>query len=121
MECRYCENHYEKILENEFAYARYDHNPVNEGHMLFITKRHTIDFFGTTEEERKALFDLIFEAKKLLDEKYHPTGYNIGMNCGASAGQSVFHIHIHLIPRYDGDVPNPRGGIRGVIPSKQNY
>ena len=86
-----------------------------------MTKRHVKDFFETTNEERIALFELVDEAKKIIDKKYHPTGYNIGMNCGISAGQSVMHIHVHLIPRYDGDVENPRGGVRGVIPSKQNY
>lgn len=77
--------------------------------------------FETTLEERQAIFELIDRAKASIDKKYHPTGYNIGMNCGLSAGQSVMHVHVHLIPRYDGDVENPRGGIRGVIPQKQNY
>ena len=86
-----------------------------------MTKRHVKDFFETNLQERQAIFELVDKAKKLIDEEIHPTGYNIGMNCGVSAGQSVMHIHVHLIPRYDGDVENPRGGIRGVIPQKQNY
>jgi len=127
MECRYCEDEYQKslqtriILENELAYARYDGNPVNKGHMLIITKRHMDNFFETTKEEKIALLDLVSKAKTLLDEEYHPNGYNVGMNCGTAAGQTVMHTHIHLIPRYDGDVPNPKGGVRGVIPSKQDY
>ena len=85
------------------------------------TKRHVKDFFQTTLEEKNAIFELIDKAKEIIDKKYNPSGYNIGMNCGVSAGQSVMHIHVHLIPRYDGDVENPRGGVRGVIPKKQNY
>lgn len=109
------------VLENELAFARYDEFAVSKGHLLFITKRHVKDFFETTIEERQAIFELIDIAKKLIDGKFHPTGYNIGMNCGISAGQSVMHIHIHLIPRYDGDVENPKGGVRGVIPQAQTY
>ena len=86
-----------------------------------MTKRHVKDFFGTTLEEKNAIFDLMEEVKVMIDEKFHPNGYNIGMNCGQAAGQSVMHIHVHLIPRYNGDVENPRGGIRGVIPKKQSY
>ena len=86
-----------------------------------MTKRHVKDFFETTDEERKAIFELVDMAKNIIDEKYKPTGYNIGMNCGISAGQTVMHVHVHLIPRYDGDVENPRGGVRGVIPAKKDY
>lgn len=123
-ECIFCswkESKERVILENEFAFAVFDEFAVSKGHMLFMTKRHVKDFFGTTEEERTAIFELIDKAKKMIDDKYSPSGYNIGMNCGISAGQSVMHIHVHLIPRYDGDVENPRGGVRGVIPKKQNY
>lgn len=109
------------ILENEYAFARLDGFPVNEGHILFITKRHVKDFFGTTIEEKNAIFELVEKAKEIIDEKYHLDGYHIGMNCGEAAGQTVMHVHVHLIPRYDGDVENPRGGVRGVISKKQNY
>lgn len=109
------------ILENKLAKGRFDDFPVSTGHMEFVTKRCVPTFFDTTTEEKIAIFDLINKAKKMLDEKYHPDGYNIGMNCGVSAGQSVMHVHVHLIPRYNGDVENPRGGVRGIIPSKQNY
>ena len=123
-ECLFCrwKNEKEKIiLENELAFARYDEFEVSKGHMLFMTKRHTKDFFSTTQEEKNAIFELMNKGKEIIDEKYNPNGYNIGMNCGVSAGQSVMHVHVHLIPRYNGDVENPRGGIRGVIPSRQNY
>lgn len=123
-DCLFCKwkNEKEKmLLENELAFARYDEFAVSKGHILFITKRHVKDFFETTFDERNAIFELIDKAKKIVDERYNPSGYNIGMNCGISAGQSVMHVHVHLIPRYDGDVENPRGGIRGVIPKKQSY
>ena len=123
-ECLFCKWKDEKdkiFIENKLAFARYDEFAVSKGHMLFMTKRHIKDFFETTEEERIAIFELIDKAKKLLDEKYNPDGYNIGMNCGEAAGQSVMHIHVHLIPRYKGDVQDPRGGIRGVIPKNQKY
>lgn len=119
--CQWKEEKEEIILENEYAFARFDGYPVSDGHVLFMTKRHVKDFFETTIEERKAIFELVDKAKEILDKKYNPTGYNIGMNCGSSAGQTVMHVHVHLIPRYDGDVENPRGGIRGVIPRKQKY
>ena len=119
--CKWKEDKEKVVFENELAFSVYDGFPVNEGHMLFMTKRHVKDFFETTQEERQAIFELVDKAKVMLDEKYHPDGYNIGMNCGIAAGQSVMHIHVHLIPRYNGDVENPRGGVRGVIPKNQNY
>ena len=123
-ECLFCNWKSQKekiILENELAFATFDEFAVSKGHMLFITKRHCKDFFETTLEEKNAIFELIDKAKEIIDKKFSPSGYNIGMNCGASAGQTVMHIHIHLIPRYNGDVDNPKGGVRGVIPQKQNY
>lgn len=123
-ECLFCKWKNEKdkiVLENELAFARYDEFAVSQGHILFLTKRHIKDFFEITKEERNAIFELLDKAKKIIDEKYHPSGYNIGMNCGVSAGQTIMHVHVHLIPRYDGDVENPRGGVRGVIPTKQKY
>mgnify|MGYP000878165167 FL=1 len=118
--CIFC-NQEELILENELAWARYDKYPVSPGHLLIITKRHVADFFDTTLEERQALNNLSEEAKKMLDREYSPDGYNIGVNCGAAAGQTIMHLHIHLIPRYQGDIDNPRGGVRGVIPDKRIY
>lgn len=118
--CKCCTNK-DYFLENELAFARFDDFPVNAGHLEVIPKRHVKDWWETTYEERKAIFNLIDEAKKIVDDKYHPDAYNIGMNLGEMAGQSVMHLHVHLIPRYKGDVENPRGGVRGIIPQKQNY
>lgn len=120
MECIFCKiKEYE--LENELSYAIFDKTPVNEGHMLIIAKRHVQDFFDLTDEERSAMFKLVCEARKLLDAKHSPDGYNVGVNCGQVAGQSVPHVHIHLIPRYTGDTKAPLGGVRGVIPEKMGY
>ena len=120
--CVFCNPNPEIIfLKNELAWARWDPSPVSDGHALFITKRHVLNFFDATQQERIAMFELIDRAKAIIDEKYNPDGYNIGVNCGELAGQTIMHLHIHLIPRYRGDVPNPRGGVRGVIPEKQNY
>ncbi len=109
------------FLENDLALARYDKFPVSPGHVLIITRRHVSDFFDTTPEERVALQEMLDLAKTILDREYQPDGYNIGINCGVAAGQSVMHLHIHLIPRYTGDVENPLGGVRGVIPYKRAY
>ena len=119
-ECIFCQMK-DYILENELAYAIYDKYPVGKGHMLFIPKRHVKDFFDITKEEREAIFELIDEGKKLLDEKYSPDSYNVGINCGEHAGQTIMHVHVHLIPRYIGDIKNPTGGVRGVIPEKMKY
>jgi len=120
MECIFCKIK-EYVLENESAYAIFDKTPVNKGHMLFITKRHVESFFDITKEEREAIFELIDEAKKLIDNLYSPDGYNIGVNCGIHSGQSVLHVHVHLIPRYAGDTASPRGGVRAVVPEKMKY
>ncbi len=121
MDCFFCYGKEEFVFENELARAIYDDSPVSKGHMLVFTKRHTKTYFDTTKDEKLAIMDLIKKCKTELDEKYNPDGYNIGCNCGVAAGQSVMHTHIHIIPRYNGDVENPRGGVRGVIPKKQNY
>ena len=110
------------IAENNLAYAIRDGFPVTEFHTLFIPKRHTIDYFGLVPAEVSAINDLLAKQKKSLQEA-DPTidGLNIGMNCGESAGQTVFHCHVHLIPRRKGDVENPRGGVRHIIAGKGFY
>jgi len=120
--CIFCAPEPEEIvLENRLAYARYDKHPVSPGHLLIIPKRHFRSVFEATEPEISALWDLIREARTCLDEDVAPDGYNIGINDGATAGQTIMHLHIHLIPRYKGDMIDPRGGVRGVIPGKQQY
>jgi len=120
MSCPFCEAD-EAVLGNELAYAKYDAYPVSPGHLLVIPRRHAADWFDLTEAEQSSIFLLMSEAKQMLDAKFSPDGYNIGINCGGAAGQTIFHVHVHLIPRYAGDVENPRGGVRGVIPEKRNY
>ena len=95
--------------------------PVSPGHSLVIPKRHVGSFFEATSVERAAPFDLLDRAKALVAGQHRPDVYNIGINDGAAAGQTVPHLHSHLIPRHDGDQPDPRGGVRWVIPQKANY
>ncbi|MHA1168066.1 MAG: HIT family protein [Candidatus Hodarchaeales archaeon] len=123
MTCPFCQLEPEKvILENDLSFAIYDSYPVSPGHVLILPKRHFASYFDSTSEERISLFSLLDECKRMIDRDYNsPGGYNIGINCGEVAGQTVMHLHIHLIPRYKGDLDNPRGGVRGVIPSKRIY
>ena len=108
--------------ENDLAYASYDSYPVSEGHCLIIPKRHVKDYFDLSNNEIIACNDLIKEIKNEIIEKDSSVkGFNIGSNAGKISGQSILHCHIHLIPRRTGDVKNPQGGIRSVIPSKQHY
>jgi diadenosine tetraphosphate (Ap4A) HIT family hydrolase len=114
MSCVFCDYLKEKkyIAENEYAFAIYDNFPVNKGHVLIMPKRHFASFFDASTEEVSAFYSLQNKVKRLLDEQYNPDGYNIGVNIGEAAGQTIFHLHIHIIPRYNGDVDNPRGGVR---------
>ncbi len=107
--------------ENDLAYARFDAFPANPGHMLVIPFRHTASYFDLTAEEQAAIHALIGRCREIVEERYAPDGYNIGVNIGPAAGQSVDHVHIHFIPRYLGDAEATRGGIRGVIPHRRDY
>lgn len=122
-DCPFCkvEKEREVIASSSQSIAFYDGFPVSPGHALIIPRRHVSSFFDLSKEEQSDMFNLADIVKRIIDEKYHPDGYNVGINVGEAAGQSVFHVHMHIIPRYQGDVPNPRGGIRGVIPGRQNY
>jgi len=108
-------------LKNELCFAIFDKYPVNPGHVLVIPYRHVADYFELTKEEKIAAVELIDEVKKFLDREFSPDGYNVGVNVGKWAGQTVMHVHIHVIPRYRGDVEDPTGGVRGVIPQRRNY
>lgn len=119
--CPFCAGDLEVIMHNDVAYAIYDKYPVSQGHLLVIPKRHVASYFETTREEKLALWGLLEDCKEFLDKSLHPDGYNVGINIGQTAGQTVPHLHIHLIPRYVGDMEDPRGGVRGVIPDKQKY
>lgn len=109
------------LLRNHAAMAIRDAYPLTQGHSLVIPLRHIASFFDTTRQERDAILALLDQAKLQLQSEYGPAGYNIGINDGAAAGQTVGHLHIHLIPRYPGDRPDPRGGVRWVIPDKADY
>ena len=123
-DCRFChQNIQSEIIErHKSVCAIKDKYPVTDGHVLIIPIRHSEDFFSMTPDERKDAEELLIIMKKrILERDPRVTGFNIGINIGKSAGQTVFHSHMHLIPRRDGDTPNPRGGVRGVIPAKMSY
>jgi len=103
------------------AFAIYDKYPVSLGHALIVPRREVATWFEASPEEQAALLSLVDEVKQRLDAERRPDGYNIGINVGEAAGQTVMHLHVHLIPRYRGDMGDPRGGVRHVIPEKDNY
>ena len=118
--CPFCELP-EPAIENRLAMARFDNYPVSPGHLLIVPRRHVADYFELSPEEKADVWSLVDRGRALVDEQYTPDSYNVGINCGRTAGQTVMHAHVHLIPRYQGDVDDPRGGVRGVIPAKQKY
>lgn len=120
VKCPFCK-HKDLIYDSTFWEAFYDEYPVSKGHTLIVPHRHVSSFFDLTPNEVLSLDIAIQTIKNKLDNEYHPDGYNIGVNVGEAAGQTVQHCHIHIIPRYEGDVVCPKGGVRGVIPSKQSY
>ncbi|MDC1240817.1 HIT domain-containing protein [Litorivicinus sp.] len=121
--CLFCDGASGRVIgENELCFAIRDGFPVTEGHSLIIPKRHISDYFDLYKPEINAVHDLTHIIRKqLLDSDPTITGFNIGVNAGESAGQTIFHCHVHVIPRRDGDMENPKGGVRGVIPSMQTY
>lgn len=119
--CPFCNPDREVITENDYCFALYDKYPVSDGHVLILSKDHKRDFFDLSDTERNACWELVEEVKIVLKNKYNPDGWNIGMNCGKSAGQTIFHFHCHLIPRYQGDMEDPRGGVRHCIDDMGYY
>lgn len=121
-ECPFCNiKESKKVLFNYEYFAIYDEYPVSPGHMLIIPTEHVEDYRDLSDHQKFILWEAVDKAIKFLTENYNPDGFNIGINCGEVAGQSVKHVHIHVIPRYKNDTENPKGGVRGVIPNKQNY
>ena len=120
--CIFCEKPMdERLFTLKHAFACLDLHPVAPGHILVIPARHEASWFGLNRREQEAMLEILDRAREYLDVRYSPDGYTIGVNEGAAAGQTVFHVHLHLIPRYANDVDDPRGGIRGVLPGKQHY
>jgi diadenosine tetraphosphate (Ap4A) HIT family hydrolase len=119
--CIFCTPNREILAENASGLAFFDSFPVSRGHALVVPKRHVMTIFEMSEEEYTDCFRLVLALRDLLLARYSPHGFNVGANCGEAAGQSVWHAHIHVIPRYKGDVPDPRGGVRGVVPGKASY
>ncbi len=121
-DCPFCNIDPNRILwQNDHAFVIYDGFPVSKGHALVIPKRHTPSFFETTGDERNALLAGMDYAKQRIEDDYQPSAFNIGINDGQAAGQTVPHLHIHVIPRYNGDVDDPRGGVRWIFPDKAKY
>ena len=122
MDCFFCKLEPPRIVDsNDLCIVVRDGFPVSPGHTLVIPKRHIGSFFDLSAEERQALMELVDSAKQVLDAKYQPDAYNIGINDGPAAGQTVLHVHVHLIPRYHGDCDDPRGGIRWIMRDKAKY
>jgi diadenosine tetraphosphate (Ap4A) HIT family hydrolase len=121
-DCPFCALFPERIIDsNDHALAVADAFPVSPGHMLIISRRHVPDFFDLTDAEVLAMIALLRAMQSRLQVAVHPDGFNFGVNIGAAAGQTIFHVHIHLIPRFAGDVARPEGGIRNVIPGRGFY
>ncbi len=111
----------EWLFESKYFFIIRDKYPVSPGHLLIVSKRDCVDFFNLNQVERQELPELIIEAKRLIKSDSTPDGYNIGINCGEAAGQTVFHFHCHVIPRWNKDTPKPRGGVRNVVEGMGDY
>jgi diadenosine tetraphosphate (Ap4A) HIT family hydrolase len=121
-DCLFCQLPSERMIDsNAHALSVEDAYPVSPGHTLVILRRHCSTFFELTSEELLAVYELLQRARSRLDRSLNPAGYNIGVNDGEAAGQTILHLHVHLIPRYNGDVREPEGGVRNVIPGKGKY
>jgi ATP adenylyltransferase len=120
-ECIFCKPQREILAENAHAIAVFDTYPVSPGHSLILPRRHAVTVWDLPEAEYLACYALVRVLKPVLEERFKPDGFNVGVNCGEAAGQSVWHAHIHVIPRFKGDTPFPKGGVRHVIPLKGTY
>ena len=121
-DCPFCTLPNDRIIDsNEMGFFIRDGFPISPGHTLIIPKRHVGSFFEISQIERDALLDFLDQAKKVIDAELSPDSFNIGINDGSAAGQTVPHLHIHLIPRFKGDQEDPRGGVRWIIPEKARY
>lgn len=107
--------------ENEYAYSTRDSYPVSPGHSLVIPRRHCSNFFELTSKEMNACFELLVIEQETVNKELHPDGYNVGINIDSAGGQTIRHVHIHLVPRFVGDHPRPQGGIRQILPDKADY
>jgi diadenosine tetraphosphate (Ap4A) HIT family hydrolase len=123
VECPFCSlpKEAEVIVESAQAFSILDKYPVNPGHALIIPKRHVSDYFELSFKEQSSCIFMLNKVKELIQKRFNPEGFNIGLNVGDIAGQTINHVHIHLIPRFKGDMEDPRGGVRGVIPEKRIY
>ena len=120
-DCPFCNPDRELITESATAFAIWDKYPVNEGHALIIPKRHTANYFDLSFREQSACWFMLNFVKEVVRSEFDPPGFNVGINVNETAGQTVPHVHVHLIPRYEGDLENPEGGVRGVIPERRGY
>ena len=124
VDCEFCEINMHKdevLISDKYFYIKWDKYPVNPGHALIISKRHISSLSELKSKEASSLFRMLKKAKKIIKEKYHPGGFNFGVNEGRIAGQTIAHLHVHIIPRHKGDVKDPWGGIRNIIPGKGRY
>ena len=120
--CPFCEPDKQRIwFDDQIGVVRWDAYPVTQGHTLVVPRQHVASLYELPQETQISLWQLVSEARRRLQDKFSPDGFNIGLNDGEAAGQTVPHVHIHVIPRYNNDVPDPRGGIRWVIPEKARY
>jgi ATP adenylyltransferase len=120
-QCLFCSVTSDILAHNEHAFSIPDRYPVSRGHCLVVPREHVSSIFDLNDVGYLSCFVLLREVKQQIERMYQPSGFNVGVNCGKAAGQTVEHAHIHLIPRYDGDVANPRGGVRNLIPGKGDY
>lgn len=122
MSCLFCDyNKEDYIAENALCFAIFDKFPVNDGHVLIIPKRHFSNYFDAEPEEILAMYELAGEVKKIIDDRYKPDGYNVGVNVNHEGGQTIMHLHMHIIPRFKGDIEDPRGGVRRIKKQKVFY